>query len=281
LARVNLSVGMTEITNGDIENERDLRKLGGLGISWLQSLADPAKDDRVAVYDESTGEELRITLESLLKVVDDLTEGTALDGAADWALIYDDSAGAVVKVKLSSLVEPTGKAAPFVQATAPPGWVAANGGTIGNASSGGTTRANADTEALFTAIWTDTADAEAPVLPGGRGASAAADFAANKTIPVPNIAGRTVIGAGSGSGLTTRANMATGGEEAHLLTEAELASHPHGFSVRGDYVPGQTYPGMGHNASGNIGTATTNEAGGDEAHNTMQPWVALHWHIKL
>lgn len=96
----------------------------------------------------------------------------------------------------------TGDAKLTWKATADAGWVMANDGTIGNASSGGTTRANADTSALFALLWDNIADAWAPVS-GGRGASAAADFAANKTIRLPRTLGRAIAGAGTGTYTTT------------------------------------------------------------------------------
>lgn len=67
------------------------------------------------------------------------------------------------------------------------GWVFMNGGTIGNVGSGATLRANADTEALFTYLFNKVSNTYAPVT-GGR-TSAAADFAANKPIVVPTLAG--------------------------------------------------------------------------------------------
>lgn len=65
------------------------------------------------------------------------------------------------------------------------GWVRDNGRTIGSATSGATERANADTLALYTFLWTTYSNTICPVS-GGRGASPAADFAANKTIGTPN-----------------------------------------------------------------------------------------------
>ena len=61
------------------------------------------------------------------------------------------------------------------------GWVKANGQTIGSASSGATQRANADTQNLFVYLWSNFSNAKCPVS-GGRGATALADFQANKTI---------------------------------------------------------------------------------------------------
>lgn len=71
------------------------------------------------------------------------------------------------------------------------GFVRANGRTIGSASSGASERANADTQALFEYLWG--ADANLTVS-GGRGASANADWVANKTIALPDWSGRAIAG---------------------------------------------------------------------------------------
>lgn len=71
------------------------------------------------------------------------------------------------------------------------GFVRANARTIGNASSGATERANSDTAALFAFLWN--ADANLTVSTG-RGASAVADYAANKTIALPDFRGRAIAG---------------------------------------------------------------------------------------
>lgn len=76
-----------------------------------------------------------------------------------------------------------------------PGWIPLNDGTIGSASSGATTRANADTINLYTVLWSYS-NTICPVS-GGRGANAAADFAANKTLRLPLAAGRHLINTGT------------------------------------------------------------------------------------
>lgn len=88
---------------------------------------------------------------------------------------------------------PTGCMMPFLAATAPTGWVLASGRTIGNASSAATERANADTSLLFTFLWTNLSNTVCPVS-SGRGVSAAADYAANKTITLPDLRGRAFFG---------------------------------------------------------------------------------------
>lgn len=86
-------------------------------------------------------------------------------------------------------------------AAADAGWIVGNGGTIGSASSGAS-RANSDTQALFTLWWTDYTDAQLPILTsaGGastRGASAAADWAANKRLTVFDVRDRVPRAAGT------------------------------------------------------------------------------------
>lgn len=122
--------------------------------------------------------------------------------------------------------------------TADTGWVMAQDGTIGNAASGASERANADTSALFALLWTNISNTYAPVS-GGRGGSAAADFAANKTIQLTAMMGRTLGIAGAGATLTSRALGQTLGEETHTMLLAEMVSHGHTL----------TDPGHFHNAS--------------------------------
>jgi hypothetical protein len=128
------------------------------------------------------------------------------------------------------------------------GWVFFDDGTIGSASSGASTRANADTEDLFT-LWNLTTDANCAVSTG-RGASAASDFAANKTIALPKVLGRALAVYGTGSGLTARAlAQAIGSENAVVVTHDHVASqvaHTHTWE---------------YTAAGAGGTATVVTAG--------------------
>jgi len=73
------------------------------------------------------------------------------------------------------------------------GWVKLNGTTIGNATSGATGRANADTQNLFVYFWTNCTNGHCPVS-GGRGASALADYSASKTLQVPDMRDRMLAG---------------------------------------------------------------------------------------
>jgi microcystin-dependent protein len=120
------------------------------------------------------------------------------------------------------------------------GWVRANGRTIGSAPSGATERANADTQALFEYLWT--AD---PILvvSTGRGASANADWVANKTIALPDFRGRVLAGnddmgnvaanriTPGGSLITGTALGAAGGSEQIGLGATHIPAHTHSFSA--------------------------------------------------
>lgn len=79
--------------------------------------------------------------------------------------------------------------------------------TIGNAGSGATARAHADTFALFSLLWNLHDDAVSVYSPDGfvtpRGASAAADFAAGLRIDLPNESGLVSKGHHGGNGLMT------------------------------------------------------------------------------
>jgi microcystin-dependent protein len=123
----------------------------------------------------------------------------------------------------------TGDVKTTLKIVADSGWVLMDDKTIGNNASSATGRANDDTEALFTLLWNNTANADCAVSTG-RGASAAADFAANKTIALPKTLGRALAGYGSGSGLTARALAAITGVESHVLTEAQMPAHTHAFT---------------------------------------------------
>jgi hypothetical protein len=96
------------------------------------------------------------------------------------------------------------------------GWVILNGTTIGSATSGATQRANPDTQPLFLYLWQNCIDAHCPVV-GGRGATALADFNANKQITLPDMRGRSFIGRdcmGTGcAGLLLSSNITSGGTD--------------------------------------------------------------------
>lgn len=114
---------------------------------------------------------------------------------------------------------------------------------------------------------------------------------------VPDMRGRFALGAGSGPGLTSRAPGATGGEENHTLTVAEMPSHAHTATDTGHTHPffiGQGDAGSRDRAAdgdANGGTKLTqtnpgfanivvSPTGGGQPHNNMPPFAVLNYIIK-
>lgn len=179
----------------------------------------------------------------------------------------------------------TGMSLLTINDTAPSGWVLFNDGTMGDASSGATTRANADTSALFQLLWNKTVQADCAVSTG-RGATAAADFAAHKTIALPKVLGRALAVAGAGAGLTSRSLGKIVGEETHTMTLGELVSHghtindpthSHSLEVGDGNTTGSTAPSGTSLDAGAVNTAgaatgiTINSTGSTTPFNVMQP----------
>lgn len=140
-----------------------------------------------------------------------------------------------------------------------PGWVRVNGRTIGSAASSASERANDDCQALFVFLWTQDANL---AVSGGRGANAAADWAAAKTIALPDARGRFDLTlddlgnspAGRLSGALFAFGNATtlgsyGGEASHVQTLAEMPSHGHTATATMD-VQGSHAHGGGTSTDG-------------------------------
>lgn len=202
-----------------------------------------------------------------------------------------------VLAELRLLAPQTGDLKLSMNTTAPTGWVACNDGTIGDASSGASTRANADTAALYALLWSGVSDTYAPVTTG-RGVSAAADFAAHKPLALTKMLGRALALAGAGATLTSRALGETAGEETHALIIAELAAHDHGGTTGNptthpslNSAPNSYINGTNSGASSSISVQTSNtlpdhvhsisSQGSGTAHNNMQPTSFLHAFLKL
>lgn len=129
------------------------------------------------------------------------------DNSVDARVINEADAAAIrTALGLDSLVVPVGTIIDSAQvSTTPAGYLKVRGTTIGDASSGATERANADTLPLYTILWNDYANTILPIqnsngTAGTRGVSAASDFAAHKRMPLWDVRGyhKRVYDAGRG-----------------------------------------------------------------------------------
>lgn len=160
----------------------------------------------------------------------------------------------------------------FPMASAPSGYLKANGGTIGSASSGGTSRANADAISLYTVLWDNIANTELPIqdstgAASTRGASAAADFAANKRLPLPDMRGEWVRSFSDGRALID-VGRALGSAQAEMIG-------PHTHTGSTDTTGAHTHQLAGGGGSGDsskyrdgsgAGLNATTTSSGDHSH---------------
>jgi len=121
------------------------------------------------------------------------------------------------------------------------GWILLDGRSIGNATSGsdltGTTYQD-----LYNVLWTYATNSDLLTSAGAattKGASAVADWGANKRLILPDARSRVVVGAGQGSGLTNRVIMSRFGAEGGSL------DHNHSVSIASSnslttYIPDGT-----------------------------------------
>lgn len=157
------------------------------------------------------------------------------------------------------------------------GAVRLNGRTIGDASSSGTERANADCADLFAFLWNNLADGQAAVS-GGRGASASADFAAHKRITLPDARACGLFGyddmGNSAASLLGSAPVVTGGPttagsilgaNTHTLSATEIPSHTHSFSATTGAAGGHSHTATTDSGGSHTHTGTT-ASGGSHSH---------------
>lgn len=202
----------------------------------------------------------------------------------------------------------TGQIIPMYGTGVLTGFVRANGRTIGSASSGATERANADCQALFEYLWG--ADANLSVS-GGRGASASADWEANKTIALPDLRGRVLAGLDdmgntaasrlTNSFFTSPTTLGgTAGAQSQTLVTANLPPYtPSGTVTTGSLSIQGTFGDFqigGTNAITNLSNSGTNfvlsrfsgfsftgnaQGGTSNAFSVLQPMMVATYYLKL
>jgi hypothetical protein len=167
-----------------------------------------------------------------------------------------------IAAAVASPPAPTAAVMYIAKASAPTSWLIANGGTIGDAASGASARANVDCLALFTILWTDFSDAVLPVLTSGggastRGASAGADWAAHKRITLPDLRGEFIRGIDLARGLDAARVLGS------VQTDA-LQGHAHQVTVNSNDISGTAIPdsnGGGTNSTAATGAAISDPSG--------------------
>lgn len=247
---------------------------------------------------------LRATASRLF--IQDQTDSTKV-GQLDVSLIatgttrvlqFPDAAGVISTQTYAQTVAtarlPTGTVLECWTSTLPAGFVWPNGSTISNTGGAGSQRANADCQALYLLLWTFSTLA----VTGGRGANAAADWAALKPIALPDRRGTVGAGADNLGGATSAARLSVvmastapgtiGGTQNHVLTSAEIPAHNHGVTDPGHvHTNTKTTTGSAGSGSGSgisvfagftdSGSATTGittqNTGGGTAHPTTQPTI--------
>lgn len=102
----------------------------------------------------------------------------------------------------------------------PPGWVLEDGGTIGDASSGGTNRASSDCEALFKFLWANSnySVQDSSGSSTTKGASADADWTAHKRLILIDMSARYRRGADDAGGATGGSTSLQSGTTSGSLT---------------------------------------------------------------
>lgn len=200
---------------------------------------------------------------------------------------------------------PAGTPVPSFSATVLPNYVLANGQTIGNAGSGGTTAptglASATAFFLFVAIWTQFPQSTCTTQFNGatvaRGANAAADWTAGRVITTPLMQGSALIGADANGtarlagvpvvvgGTTTPGSLI--GENLHTLAVSEVPAlsysgstvtgienqaHSHIFNQASATAVGQVTAGS---LSGSIQQIQTNTGTESVNHNHNFSWSGV------
>lgn len=149
---------------------------------------------------------------------------------------------------------PLGTVLPFAGATAPEGFMLCDGVEL----------LASDHADLFAVIGTVYGEGEAP-----------------GSFKLPDLRGRTAIGAGQGVDLSDRVLGVSDGAETHQLTVDEMPSHNHTQNVRNDVAGAGGRNGLAGSPPHATVDGFLNATGGDQPHNNMQPFVVLNYIIKV
>jgi hypothetical protein len=192
-----------------------------------------------------------------------ITSAKILDGT----IALGDLAAAV-----QALLLPAGLLAPYAASTAPTGWLLCDGSSYSTTTYAG----------LYAVIGT--------AFGSGSG-----------TFKVPDLRGRTVVGSGTGTGLTARTIADLFGTETHTLTSAQIPAHSHPNTLNDPTHAHNVYVGgsgtgntsaVGFGDAGNLTSQGTefkstgvtitnaNNTGGGSSHPNTQPSIVTAYIIK-
>ncbi len=118
------------------------------------------------------------------------------------------------------------------------------------------------------------------------------------TFALPNLQGRVAVGYGQGAGLSSYAIGQQAGEETHTLTTYEMPHHSHLMTASADGPTQATAQGASLGSQGRTGgtmpvvyangatapvpmASTTTPMGGSQAHNNLQPYLAINYCIAV
>ena len=155
------------------------------------------------------------------------------------------------------------------------GWLPMNDGSIGSATSGATYQ-NADAQPLFSLMFLNMTDSNAPLLTSaGAGTNRAAfsnnpatAWAANARLVLPKTLGRALFAAGNGSGLTVNKALGQNGG-AESMVANQLPPHTHGYQQ--NLFPQALAPGGNATVNLPLGTVQTDNGPG-----TSQPFLPTY-----
>ena len=118
------------------------------------------------------------------------------------------------------------------------------------------------------------------------------------TFALPNLQGRASVGMGQGPGLSPRTIGEVSGSENVTLISTQIPAHNHMMTASGDGPTQATAQGASLASQGRTGgtmpviyangattpvnmASATTQAGGNQAHNNMQPYLAVNYSIAL
>jgi len=191
--------------------------------------------------------------------------------------------GAWLPVQVGPTV-PVGSTIGWYSQQAPLGYLFVNGQTIGPTAAGSADHASDQYQALYEFLWTNVASCKASIT-GGPGASADADWAANKIMTLPNECGAVSAGSDTMGGVASHGylNKSTNplgpdgtivgdvaGESMHIQTVPEMPNHNHPWT--GGNTGGSS--GLGGVGGGSLlwdsGPGSIGLTGGGQAMNNVQ-----------